>query len=336
MNDPAMDPERLAALLDGRLAAADRQRLMEKLAVSDESLAAYADAAAVLGELEREGVIAARATEADGAAPAPSVVPPGVTTTPAEQRATVTPIAEARARSRPVSRMPLMRWAALAAAVVIMIAGPVLWRRSRPDGGIDLASGAVSYAALLAPDVRAAGLPVGWDATPWGTTRGASDPLTPEARAVRVGSRVTDLELAAGARDTAATRAIANEVAALLEEVPGAGAVSSTYRSFAGAAADTEALSRARRDAALVAGQDDLALGLWLEAARVAAARRDSAYFGRPESRASLARARGSRAVQSLAPASMSTLDAALAATRDIVWASVERELTALLAALGG
>lgn len=331
MNDPAMDPQRIAAMLDGRLDAADRQRLIEELAASDDALGAYADAAAVLRELERDGVIEPRATDAESAATAPA--PPFAAR--AQRPTTVTPLAGAPGRKRTTSRGRIVRWAALAAGIVVMIAAPVLWQRSRSDARIPAEpGGVVSYVAFLAADARAAGLPPGWDGTPWGSTRGAGDPLTPEERGVRIGARLTDLELAAASGDSASARAIAREVAALLEEVPGAGAAGSTYRAFAASAADRQALARARRDAALVAGEDDVALGLWLETARVAAARRDTAYFRAPGSRA--ARARGSRAVQALAPASMARLDSALADPRGAAWADAERELTALLATLGG
>lgn len=45
---PTFDPERIAALLDGRLTGADREQVLAALAQSDESLELYADAVAAL------------------------------------------------------------------------------------------------------------------------------------------------------------------------------------------------------------------------------------------------------------------------------------------------
>ena len=52
MNETGIDPERLAALLDGRLSKAERAELVSRLAASEQTLEAYADAAAVAGELQ--------------------------------------------------------------------------------------------------------------------------------------------------------------------------------------------------------------------------------------------------------------------------------------------
>ncbi len=52
MSQPVIDPERLAALLDGRLSQAERADLLSRLADSDSTLEAYTDAVAVVNELE--------------------------------------------------------------------------------------------------------------------------------------------------------------------------------------------------------------------------------------------------------------------------------------------
>lgn len=347
MTDSTPDARRMAALLDGRLDADARQQLLGELAASDEALDAYADAAAVLAELERAG----------GVAPAagPSAAGRGLPDVPAQElsgRTVPTPVVSieaARAR-RPVRRTP--RWMALAAGIAVTVAVPALWWRTHPAAdpagpplatpadaivGAPAPNGPPSYVALLAPEARGAGLPPAWDGTPWRTTRGAGDPLTPEARAVRVGARLTDLELAAAARDTASVRAVAAEVAALLDEVPGGAGAAAGYRALGtSAAADGAALARTRRDAALVAGEEFVALGMWIEAARVAAARRDAGFFRTAESRAALGRARGSVAGRALAPDVMPRLERALDGGGDPAWADTQRGLSALLTALGG
>lgn len=90
------DAERLAALLDGRLGATEREAAIARLAASDEEVEAYADAAAVLRELE-------------------------------EEDAGVTPL---RAPSR---RAPARRWLALAAVLACVALAPWLWTRAAAD-----------------------------------------------------------------------------------------------------------------------------------------------------------------------------------------------------------
>lgn len=338
MNDPTLDARRMAALLDGRLGADARQQMLGALAASDEALDTYADAAAVLAELEREGVVTAVAPVADDGAG------------PVVEKASVASIAAARARRRHAARWRVPRWAALAAGIAVMVAVPALWWRARPGADIGTApptpdavapapNGMPSYVALLAPEARAAGLPAGWEGRPWRTTRGAGDPLTPEARGVRVGARLTDMELAVAAGDAAAARGTAAEVAALLDEVPGGGAAAAAYRALGGSgmlsvgAPGAAALARARRDAALVAGAGDVALGAWLEAARVAAARRDAAFFQTAESRAALGRVRGSGGVETQGAADRV---AAAAGREPPAWERLGAELTMLLRTLAG
>jgi hypothetical protein len=316
----------MAALLDGRLGAAEREQLLGELAASEDAMAVYADAAAALAELERSGVVAG---QMPGGAPRAVDDARGGTSAP------VLSFAEARAR-RPAAaargwRVP--RWAAAAAAAAV-VAVPALWWRTRPSAGagiVEADGGVPSYAALLAPDQRAVGLPTGWNDTPWGVTRGAGDSLAAHARAVRIGVRVTDLEIAAAAGDTARARAAAAGAAALLDAVPAGGAAALAYRAL-GAAPDAALLAAARRDAAATAGAEAFALGAWLEAARVAAARRDGAFFRSPASRAAVARA--STLVARGGAAEVDRM-AAEASREPPDWAALAGALTAALRALG-
>ncbi len=157
------DAERLAALLDGRLDERRRAEAVARLASSDDEFEAFVDALAVTRELEAEDA-------AEG----------------------VTPL-RPRVRQR-WWRRPGGQWAAIAAVLAGLALLPAVWSRGR-DPGVDDPQ---SYAALL--ESKGAGLPAGWDPTPWRTTRGAGDPLTPQARAVRLGVHMTDLEAAIAAR----------------------------------------------------------------------------------------------------------------------------------------
>lgn len=300
MRGREIDPERLAALLDGRLDERARAEVLEHLAASEDDFDVFVDAVAVSGELEPSG-------ETEG----------------------VTPL-------RPGSRggwaaRPRTRWLALAAAVAAIGLAPWLWMRAHAPASDDPAR----FAAAL--EDRSAGLPNGWDSSPWGATRGAGDPLTPEARAVRIGVRLTDLELEAQARDMAGTAAMAEEVARLLEEVPAAGPVASLYQEISRRASAPRGeveplLEEARGAAASVTGQDLVELGAWAEAARVAMARRDLAFFRTRQSRKETGDAKESPALTPDVRASVQRIEALLDRDRPD-WGALEGELLSLLRA---
>lgn len=248
--------ERLAALLDGRLDANAYAEVLSRLATDDEALADYAEAIAVKRALEEEDA-AAGLTPLRPAARAPS------------------PFSGAR------------RWGAAAAVVAAVVLAPLAWHRMQPPGL--QAPGAL--AERLAPTGTA--VPAGWDPSPWGSTRSASDPMTLRARAIRIGARLVELELALRGQDPGAARTAA-QVALLLGEVPGAGPAASIFRQIqerAGAPwTELEPLMAQGTDAAAVAGEDDVRLGAWLQAARIAAARRDVEFFRTRATEAALRR----------------------------------------------
>ena len=300
---PEVDAERIAALLDGRLGERERAEVLAHLAASDEDLEAFADALAATRELEAEDAVA-------GA-----------------EEAGVTPLRSGPQRSW---QRPGGRWLALAAAVLGLVLLPVVWTRLRDPGFDDPGR----YAALLA-DERA-GLPADWDRSPWGTTRGPGDPLTPEARAVRLGARLTELEVAVAARDPR-TSGIATEVGVLLNPVPGSGPIAAGVREIgdrAGAPPEAlqERLQLVRTQLAGLPERDLVLTGAWAEAARIAAARRDVAFFRTRESRTAL-----EWVARSPEPARSAAERVRGAVTSDGTpdWASLERGLADLLRALG-
>ncbi len=287
MSQPVIDPERLAALLDGRLSRAERSELLSRLASSDPTLEAYADAAAITNELQ-----------------------------PGQRR-----------------WLPPMRWIAIAAMLAGVALAPWLWMRVRRANRDEPGR----FVALLAS--RADDLPAGWDASPWGSVRGADEPLTAGARAGRLGARLVDLELAVQRRDTAAA-SVAADVGALLEAVPAAGPVGAMYRDIgarAGAApSDLDPLlAQAGSAAARLAGPDLVQLGAWAEASRIAAATHDAAFFEARPSRAMLARASALPGLTEPARAAIARLQAELAAERTPEWSALGRDFTELLRALG-
>jgi hypothetical protein len=106
---------------------------------------------------------------------------------------------------------------------------------------------------------------------------------------------MTDLELAARAGDPR-TAELAGDVVALLADVPGGGPAAADYRAVMmavpGAPADRLAtlLERARTGVTTMFDREYLDTGAWLEAARVAASARDSAFFDNRVTREALER----------------------------------------------
>lgn len=185
------------------------------------------------------------------------------------------------ANRRPKRRPQLTRWIAAAAAIMVAASLPMLIRR-------DSAPPADGFAALLN---RQGALAPGWEGLSWAATRGSSDGLTERARAVRAGALTSAIEVAA-ARGDSATPRLAAQVAALLVDVPGAGNVVSTYRNIAAsrAAVPPQELRDARHAARAMVSSPSFDDGAWLEAAHIAAANHDSAFFATAASRAQLAR----------------------------------------------
>lgn len=239
MNERPVDPERIAALLDGRLDPAERAGVLERLAGSEEALGAFADAAAVARELEAEDA-------------ASGVVP-------------------LRPRSvRPAWPRP---WLAAAAAVAALVLLPLGVWLSRPAG---VASPAAVVAMLEAP---AADLPEEWDVRPWPARRGAVDgagaarlgvflvDLEVAARsrdsavAVLAGRVALLLDAVPGGGTTADVyRGIAARAGAPFAELE-------------------PALREGADGVASLVDREMLAVGAWAEGALLAALREDAAFF---------------------------------------------------------
>lgn len=308
VNGSPIDPERLGALLDGRVTGRERAELLARLAASGEDLEDFADALAVTDELEAEDRLAAEAAD-----------DPRVLAFRAPVR---------RAAWRPGPRL------ALAASLAAVAVGMTAWGVTRGGAGSDDPG---RYAALLARP----GLPAGWNATPWTAARAPDEALDPRARAVRIGARITDLEAAAAARDSLSVRQAAADVGALLGALPAAGPAASVYEEVGRRAGEPPAAlapvrERGRRTAARLAGEDGVALGAWAEAARLAAARRDAGFFRARATHRTLERAARDRALPAGARAGADAVRAALAAPGAPDWGTLEREAARILASAGG
>lgn len=266
MKDPRTDDERLSALLDGRLEEQPRQEMLAHLAASDDDYEVFADTASILRELEAED--AARR----GAAPPREEEADSTVSTP------VIPIDRGRRRRWGAAA----RWGALAAVLAAVALFGVLSSRS----GDAAAGSPVSLAARL--ERAGEGLPEGWTRRPpWSATRGDGAPgaLSPgerEARAARAGALMVDLAVAVRARDAVSTRTLAEQVRSrFAPRLTGADNPFRRITERAGAPPDSLAglLDEANGWLAERWGREPLRLGAWTEAARLAAERRDAAFF---------------------------------------------------------
>jgi hypothetical protein len=178
-------------------------------------------------------------------------------------------------------------------------------------------------------------IPAVWGRQPWVGVRAMEVELTPRARAARLGARLTDLEVAVQARDTAVAN-LAAQIAILLEGIPAAAPVASVYRDIARRDDDSPInlqplLKFGRTRAAQLAGEDFVRLGAWTEAARMAAARRDAAFFNARATREVLSRSAKLAAIPDSARASISRIEAGLQSDRKPAWGALESELFSLL-----
>ncbi len=292
-----IDPEQMAKLLDGRLTGAEREQLLAQLEASSDAREALGEAAAVLAELEPGG------------------------STPIATPAKVAPL-------RPW-RSWLGRDLLIAAAAVLMIAVALpLAKRNRTVDTLP----PVDRIATLLPGGDVA--PDTWRARPWREFRGSGSPVSPRGRAVRIGAMIIELEVLAGRGDSAAS-GVASQIGALLNEYPGGSSAGDSYRALATARTISDPAVRAEvaRIAETLVGAPALQLGAWLEAGRLAAARRDSAFFAPAATATALRVARSAAGDDTDARTAVTTLSAALAEPRRD-WGRVSSALDAVLAAL--
>jgi hypothetical protein len=281
VNEPTIDPEQLAALLDGRLTAEQRSALLAQLALSDADFEIFVTA--LLAQRDAESTI-------------PSPAAP---------------------RLRASRRSPATRWLAVAAVFFVVFAIPTIWwRLARPT-------------TLLAPTTT---LPLSWDGHPWSTTRGAGDPLTPDARAARIAARLVDLDVAVNTHDSTAST-IAADIAALLDPIPATGPLIALYHQLAQAptkSVATPLLAQARPATLRLLSPAPAAAATWLESARLATAHHDAPFFHTPQSTATL-----SHLTPIADPTIVQHLQSTIAASGDIDWTALDHDLTTLLSALG-
>jgi hypothetical protein len=281
VSDHETEDERLAAFLDGRMDARRREEMLAHLTGSEEDREVLARTAATLRLLEEEDAAAAAPDAPDAA----SVNEEGVI--PLHPRRP----AEAEQEREVRRRAPFAQWIAMAAVLagVALFTGRALQNRGSGEP--------VRLAARL--EHGAEGLPAGWtERRPWTSARGDGPGGTPSpgerrASSARAGAMLVDLSVAVQARDAASTRVLAAQLAARFD--PQGGRAGPLREIAGGAGGSPERLRPLVADATerieKRLDRDALRFGAWTEAAALAAARRDAAFFRDRSTRRMLDRA---------------------------------------------
>lgn len=235
MGSERIDPETLAALLDGRLEGAERERVLRSIAENPDDYQTFADAAYVTAELDRKA-------------------------------ATATPILRVRPRPR---WLMVAAPAAIAAGLTALAVGVFRGREFSPT---DLVR---SLQVVTTPGNRSLAMRLGenWDQPGWSVTRGERPDVIEPAQAFRLGARATDVEIAVRAQDTTALRLVAADLIQLASGIDGGGPAAVMYQQVIDQGVLHE--SSARKDAsnalsALMGDSPWFELGVWAEAARIA------------------------------------------------------------------
>lgn len=298
----------------------ERSSIMARLAADDEAMSQFADATAVLRELEAEdGIVVVDETTVDEPPRVHEVEPgrdPKVVTLPPPS-------------TRRTWRRPPARWLALAAVFVaaLLVLPPRFGGRAVGDTG---------EIAMLLDDRR---LPSQWADTAIGqVTRSANDAAPDDARAARIGALQLRLELAVAGGQAEETRGIASQIRESLKHVTAGGTVSPIYREIERESLPRDSLVQLLADGReylpRLVGEEHFALGAWAEAARIAARQRDAAFFRARASRKMLNRAESLSSQEDGVRASVEKIRAALAPDEPD-WVILETETDQLLGALG-
>ncbi len=270
-----LDPEVLAALLEGTLPPHERNEALERLARSPDDYEAFVEAASVLRDLE------------DDTGTAPVSPPPPPTVPP--------PVREIRPPRRWLPEAKL--WLPLAAAVACVL---VVQRVLLDDGDAPQ-----TPVALLdrAPLVAAAGsgslersLGAGWDQPGWSVRRGGGQSLAEQRRGFRIGVRLAELDAALDAGDAEAVRDVAPDLVALIDQIgSNAGPLVRDYQRISDLATRQEPRREPDLEAESAAELTELfreapwfGLGVWVEQARLATLAGRTELFDDPAAREAL------------------------------------------------
>lgn len=264
MTGDALDPETLAAFLEGRLSKEERDQVLRALDESPGDVAWLADASAALSALEPAGGAHSHASSGTGQ--------------PVDQ------VAQARGRRLRLS-LGVGGLAAAAALAMLLLLRP----GSRPGAPADVSVLLVgrSLAPARGDGALARALGEGWSSPGWTVWRGSeAGTLTPRQRSTRIGARLADVGVALDAQDRTAAVGALDEVIALLADVDAAGPVAAEHARLrtalrSGGVDDSvlRAASAAREHLRSVLASPWVDLGSWEELARLAAATEQWSFF---------------------------------------------------------
>jgi hypothetical protein len=250
-----LDPETIAAYMDGRLSPERRAAVAAQIAQSPEAFEILADAAVIRAAAGEDDADLAGAPKDTSARPSRS----------------------------PWLRRTLMLGLPLAAGLAAILLVPQLrhddWRTAAFPGG--------SLLNVQGPGSTDGALGTGWHDPPWTTTRGGSVAGVDYRLAFRVAVRIVQLRVSLEASDPVAIEQSTATLQSVLEATSVGGpasaeiariarSVSSGEASFADVRGDWADASRAVRDSNPVPWFD---LGLWAEQARLAILAADASFF---------------------------------------------------------
>ncbi len=254
-----LEPEQLAAFIDGTLPPAEREAVLQRLTASPETYSEFLEAQALLASLDQPAAV----TEANVDARALHSTGESVQRAQVGKRGRVLLLAA-----------PML----VAAALLVVLMRPEATR----DSGAELLLAEVLPGWTLGSGAVAQRLGAEWNSPTWSVLRGADDALSRDSRAFRLGARIAELELAATAADTSAAQESMLALERLLESVDlGARLTAEAVRlRSSDALHDVEARRALYAQIREVTGMSHAVdLGIWLEAARLATMGADTAYF---------------------------------------------------------
>lgn len=233
-----IDPEVLAAFLDGGLNGDDAARVREQLAKSDESYQLMLESSALLRELERTETVAGE------------------------------PLAAAATPIRP-RRSHRTVWTIGSVLLAAGIGAVLITRPGRET--VSPLPGEAAMAVATPLDTSIVRLGSNWNEPGWSTVRGASSSPSSEAAAFRLGARFVELEAALNARDTAAVATARATLVALVSSLDGGPLVAPSITGFTRASLTFDVTRRQTINQLRSLGPDPVwfDLGAWCESARL-------------------------------------------------------------------
>lgn len=250
MTDGDFDLEELAAFIDGKLTGEARARMVKLLAESEAAHEVFVETVRFQGELLLEG---------------PEVIP-------------------LRGR-RPAFVGTWKVWVPVAAAasLLLFLGRPLIDSLIGPSA-LDFSTAQI-VAELTAREDLASSLGEGWDQPGWSVTRGAAARLVESERAFRLGVRNVDLQVALRLQDAPLADGFLSDIQEWLGEIDLSQAVRAQYATVQTLLSESGASGAlAQLGAAEVAldeflSSPSLPMGMWSEAARLAAVVREPAFF---------------------------------------------------------